>query len=165
MDTQERNEKIELYGHGFELLKAALAKVPAEAMKFKPEPKEWSVHEIIIHIADSETNAALRARKLMVEPGGLLMAYNQDKWASELNYHDHDLEDALEATRIARKTTYKLLKSVSEEVFNTHWLKHPEFEDPYTFDKWINIYSKHIPGHIEQIQNNVKIWSNSQMVG
>jgi hypothetical protein len=157
MDTQERNEKIELYGRGFDLLKAALAEVPAEAMKFKPEPKEWSVHEIIIHIADSETNAALRARKLIVEPGGTLMGYDQDKWAIELNYHDMDLEDALEATRIARKTTYALLKRQPEEVFS-HWLKHPEMEGQYSFEKWINIYSGHIPGHIEQIQNNMKLW-------
>jgi hypothetical protein len=157
MDTQERNEKIELYGRGFELLKAALAEVPQEAMKFKPEPKEWSVHEIIIHIADSETNAALRARKLIVEPGGTLMGYDQDQWAIELNYHDMDLEDALEATRIARKTTYALLKRQPEEVFS-HWLKHPEMEGQYSFEKWINIYSGHIPGHIEQIQNNITAW-------
>ena len=162
METQERGNKIELYGRGYDLLKAALAEVPAEAMKFKPEPKEWSVYEIIIHIADSETNAALRARKLIVEPGGALMGYDQDKWAIGLNYHEQDLDDALEATRIARKTTYKLLKTVSEEVFNTHWLKHPEYEDPYTFDKWINIYSNHIPGHIEQIQNNMIAWKNKK---
>lgn len=164
MDKTERDSKIELYGRGYDLLKAALAEVPLEAMKFKPEPKEWSVHEIIIHIADSETNSALRARKLIVEPGGTLMGYDQDKWAVELNYHDMDLEDALEAIRIARKTTYKLLKTVREEVFNTHWIKHPEAEGQYTFDKWIDIYSRHIPGHVEQIQNNIKIWSDSRMV-
>ena len=161
MHAKERNEKLELYGRGYDLLKAALAQVPAEAMLFKPEPKEWSVHEVIIHIADSETNAALRARKLIVEPGGTLMGYDQDKWAVELNYHEHDLEDALEATRIARKTTYRLLKTVSEEIFNTHWIKHPEMEGQYTFDKWIDIYSRHIPGHIEQIQNNVIAWKKA----
>ena len=161
MHAKERNEKLELYGRGYDLLKAALAQVPAEAMLFKPEPKEWSVHEVIIHIADSETNAALRARKLIVEPGGTLMGYDQDKWAVELNYHEHDLEDALEATRIARKTTYRLLKTVSEEIFNTHWIKHPEMEGQYTFDKWIDSNSRHIPGHIEQIQNNVIAWKKA----
>ena len=30
MDTKERNEKIELYGRGYELLRATLAEVPAE---------------------------------------------------------------------------------------------------------------------------------------
>ena len=110
MNKQERNEKIELYGRGYDLLKAALAEVPQEAMKFKPEPTEWSVYEIIIHIADSESNAALRARKLIVEPGGTLMGYDQDAWANTLHYHDHNLEDALEITRLARKTTSSPLR-------------------------------------------------------
>jgi hypothetical protein len=161
MDKSERDEKIELYGRGFSLLKAALAEVPAEAMKFKPEPAEWSVHEIIIHIADSESNAALRARKLIVEPGGTLMGYDQDAWAVQLNYHEMDLDDALEVTRLARKTTYELLKRQPEEVF-THWIKHPEMEGQYTFEKWLNIYPKHIPGHIEQIKNNIKLWQEKQ---
>ena len=157
MNTQERNEKIELYGRGYDLLKAALAEVPAEAMKFKPEPTEWSVHEIIIHIADSESNAALRARKLIVEPGGVLMGYDQDKWAVELNYHGQNFEDALETTRLVRKTTYELLKRQPDEVFK-NTVRHPEYDEPYTFEQWINIYSAHIPGHVEQIQNNIKIW-------
>ncbi|HMZ43513.1 MAG TPA: DinB family protein [Anaerolineales bacterium] len=160
MNQQERNEKIELYGRGYELLKAALAEVPAEAMQFKPDPKEWSVHEIIVHIADSESNAALRARKLIVEPGGTIMGYDQDLWATSLKYHEHSMEDALETTRLVRKTTYELLKRQPEEVF-AHFIKHPEYPDPYTFEKWINIYSGHIPGHIEQIQNNVKLWKKS----
>ncbi len=159
MNTQERNEKIELYGRGVELLKAALKEVPQEAMKFKPEPTEWSVHEIIIHIADSESNAALRARKLIVEPGGVFMGYDQDQWALTLNYHDQNFEDALETTRLVRKTTYELLKQQPEEVF-THTAKHPEYDEPYTFEKWINIYSGHIPGHIEQIKENVRRYAS-----
>jgi hypothetical protein len=162
MNQQERNEKIELYGRGFDLLKAALAEVPQEAMKWKPEPKEWSVYEVIIHIADSESNGALRARKLIVEPGGSIMGYNQPQWAEVLNYHERNFEDALEVTRLARKTTYELLKHVPDIVFSTHWIKHPEYAEPYMFDKWIDIYSAHIPGHIEQIQNNVKLWKAQQ---
>jgi hypothetical protein len=162
MDAKERSEKIELYGRGYDLLKAALAEVPQEALYFKPEPKEWSVYEVIIHIADSESNAALRARKLIVEPGGSIMGYNQPLWAEVLNYHEHNFEDALEVTRLARKTTYVLLKRVPEIVFNTHWILHPEYDSPFTFDTWLNNYSAHIPGHIEQIQNNVTAWKNKK---
>jgi hypothetical protein len=162
MNRDERNEKIELYGRGHDLLKAALAGVPQEAMKFKPAPTEWSVYEIIIHIADSESNAALRARKLIVEPGSTLMGYDQDKWADTLKYHEHNLEDALEVTKLARKTTYELLKRQPDEVF-THSIVHPEYEAPYTFEQWINLYSAHIPGHIEQIKENVKKYTSRQV--
>jgi len=161
MDKQERNEKIELYGKGHDLLIELLKDIPQEMWKFKPEPKEWSVHEILVHLADSETNAALRARKLIVEPGGTLMGYDQDRWTIELDYHDQSYEDSLEIVRLARKTTYGLLKKQPDEVFD-HWVKHPEYEEPYTFDDWINIYSAHIPGHIEQIKNNYKIWRDQQ---
>lgn len=161
MDQTERNEKIELYGKGFDLLLDALKDIPREMWKFKPEPKEWSVYEVLIHLADSESNAALRARKLIVEPGGTLMGYDQDKWAVELDYHDQSYEDALNIVRFVRKTTYELLKKQPENVFE-HSVKHPEYEEPYTFEKWLNIYSEHIPGHIEQIRNNYRIWRDQQ---
>ena len=157
MDIQERNEKIELYGKGFDLLMAALREIPLESWKFKPAPHEWSIHEVIIHLADSETNAALRARKLAVEPGGLLMGYDQDQWAVALNYHDQSTDDALQVTKFARLTTYNWLKTLPDEV-SINSVRHPEYDEPYTFEKWINIYSSHIPGHIEQIQNNYALW-------
>jgi hypothetical protein len=161
MNKQQRNEKLELYGRGFDLLTAALAEVPKEAWKFKPAPTEWSVHEVIIHLADSESNSALRARKLIVEPGGVLMGYDQDQWAIQLNYHEQNVQDALEVLRLARKTTYELLKRQPDGVFSNS-IVHPEMSEPYTFDKWLDIYSRHIPGHIEQIKSNVVLWKKQR---
>jgi hypothetical protein len=151
-----------LYGRGYDLLTQTLKDIPREIWTFKPEPKEWSVHEVIIHIADSESNAALRARKLIVEPGGAIMAYDQALWADVLNYHEHSIEDALEVTRLARKTTYELLKEQPDEVFS-HSVTHPEYEAPYTFEKWLEIYPAHIPGHIEQIKENVAKYTSRQV--
>lgn len=161
MDKQERNEKIELYGQGFDMLVHVLQDIPREIWKFKPAPTEWSIHEVLIHLADSESNAALRARKLIVEPGGTLMGYDQEQWAVTLDYHDQELEDALDVVRLARKTTYVLLKKQPDEVFD-HIVIHPEYNEPYTFENWLSIYSAHIPGHIEQIMNNYKIWRDQQ---
>ena len=161
MNREERIEKIELYGRGYDLLTTALAEVPREAWLFKPEPKEWSVHEVIIHLADSESNAALRARKLIVEPGSMLMGYDQDQWATMLDYHEQDLQDALDIVRLVRKTTYELLQKQPDEVFE-HSVKHPEYEEPYTFEQWLDVYSAHIPGHVEQIRNNYKLWRDTQ---
>lgn len=164
MNHTERLEKIELYGRGFDLLTEALRDIPRECWQFRPAPGEWSIHEVIVHLADSETNAALRARKLAVEPGDLLMAYDQDKWAAALDYHRQDVDDALQLTKYARQTTYQWLKTLPEEIFQNA-VRHPEFEQPYTFDLWLNIYAKHIPGHIEQIQNNYQAWKTANRQG
>lgn len=157
MDASERNEKIEMYGRGFDLLAETLNVIPREAWKFKPAPAEWSIHEVIIHLADSETNSALRARLLAVEPGRTVMAYDQDKWAQELNYLDQDADESLQLLKYVRLTTYKWLKTLPESAFS-HTVQHPEYTEPYSFDLWFSIYSGHIPAHIEQIKTNFALW-------
>jgi len=162
MNREEINEKIEQYGRGFDLLSAALAEVPKEAWSYRPAPNEWSVHEIIVHMADSESMSALWARKLIAEPGSTLMGYDESNWADALNYKQQSAEDALEIIRLARQSTYQLLKRQPDEVF-THSVAHPEYPDePYTFEGWLNIYSRHIPNHIDQLTRSYQAWVESQ---
>ena len=159
MNKEERERKIEEYGRGYELLTAALADIPPEAWEFKPSAEDWSVHEILVHMGDSESMAALRARKLIVEPGSRLMGYEESKWAGALDYQHQDAESSLDIIRLARQTTYALLKTLPDEVF-THTVIHPEHAEPYTFERWLDIYSRHIPDHIEQMRNAVKNWKS-----
>lgn len=157
MNREQREARVEEYGRGFELLRAALAKVPKDAWEFRPAPGEWSAHEIVVHMGDSESMAALRARKLIVEPGSTLMGYEEAKWAGALGYEKQDREASLEIIKLARQTTYRLLKSLPDEAFE-HTVKHQEYPEPYTFDKWLDIYARHIPDHIAQIEGNVESW-------
>lgn len=162
MNRAEIDEKIEQYGRGFHLLTAALAEVPREAWSFRPAPDEWSVHEIIVHMADSESMSALRARKLIAEPGSTLMGYDEAKWADALVYRGQSADDALEIIRLARQSTYELLKRQPDEVFN-HFVIHPEYPDaPYAFEQWLDIYAGHIPDHIDQIKRSYRAWKDNQ---
>ena len=161
MNAEERNEKIELYGCGFDLLMAALAEVPQEAMKFKPEPKEWSVHEVIIHLADSESIAAQQARMMVAEPGKTVMAYDPDAWANNLHYQKGDVDEALQLLKWTRAFTYRWFKSLPEQAFALS-ADYPGDEEPYILDDLLRIYAGHIPSHIEQIRNNHKIWKDAQ---
>jgi hypothetical protein len=162
VNRAEVDEKIEAYGRGFDLLTAALAEIPREAWSHRPAPGEWSVHEIVVHLADSESMSALRARKLIVEPGSTLMGYEEAKWADVLEYNAQSVEDALEIIRLARLSTYHLLKRQPDAVF-TNAVTHPEYPDaPYTFEQWLDIYARHIPDHIEQIKNAFQVWQERQ---
>ncbi len=157
MNKQERDAKIEAYGKGYALLAAALKDIPPEAWEYKPSPSEWSVKEILVHMGDSESMAALRLRKLIVEPGTTLMAYNESGWADALNYLKQDAEDSLQIIKYARQSTYRLLKTLPEEVFH-HAVIHPEYDEPYTFDRWLTIYADHIPDHIRQMKKSYEAW-------
>jgi hypothetical protein len=162
VNKDERDAKIEEYGGGYKLLTAALAEIPREAWDFKPSGEDWSVHEILVHMGDSESMAALRARKLIVEPGTRLMDYQEAKWAGALDYQHQDVECALDIIRLARETTYRLLKTLPEQAFS-HSVVHPEYADPYTFDQWLRIYSHHITDHIEQMKKAVAGWTSKEV--
>src|SRR5438034_9603709 len=95
----ERSALIERYAHGPTLLKRALAKVPPEALQWKPAAGRWSAHEIIVHCADSETNAHMRRRYLLAEPEPLLVGYEQDGWALSFDYHAQPIHRALAAAQ------------------------------------------------------------------
>jgi hypothetical protein len=157
MNRAGRDEKIEEYGRGFDLLAAALAEVPHEAWEFKPAANEWSIHELIIHMKDSEYMGVIRLHKLIAEPGSTLMPYAEEKWPEALNYAIQDVDDALQLFKLTRGTTYRLLKSLPDRVF-THSGVHPEWDQPYTVENWLDIYRLHVPEHIEQLHKTHRAW-------
>ncbi|MBW8012581.1 MAG: DinB family protein [Chloroflexi bacterium] len=161
MNKKERKEKVTLYGEGYKLLTEALKEIPEEMWQFKPSPNDWSVHEIIIHLADSEAVAAMEVRMFIAQPGGQVMAYDQDAWANILGYHDQDIDEALQFLKLARSTTDNLLKSIPDKAWE-HTVLYPGYDQPYKFDEWLSIYANHIPEHIEQIKDNYEMWKERQ---
>src|SRR5947208_14563584 len=87
LTAADRAALIERYARGPALLKAALKKVPAEAMQWRPAPGKWSAHEVIVHCADSETNAVARIRFLLAEEQPVIQGYGRDRWARVREAH------------------------------------------------------------------------------
>jgi hypothetical protein len=156
MTHEERRAKIESYGRAHDLLTAALKEFPREMWQWKPAPDRWSVHEIIVHVADSEASSYLRCRFFIAEPGKAIMPYDQDVWTQKLNYHAQSTDDALELFRWLRKMSYDLIKELPESAWSAR-LQHPEHAD-YTFDRWLDIYERHTVGHINQMRKNLEAW-------
>jgi hypothetical protein len=153
---------IEEYGRGFDLFAAALAEIPPEAWDFKPAPMEWSVHATIVHMSDSEAIGALRVRKIVAEPGATLMTYDDARWAEALNYQNQSVEDALQVFRLTRQTTYQLLKTLPDQAFSQSAVHpeavYPEYGESYTLEKWLQVYTRHVRDHIEQLKGNHEVW-------
>ncbi len=89
------------------------------------------------------------------------MGYDQDVWADKLDYHNTNIEDALETTRLVRKLTYDLLKRLPDGVWNNAAV-HPEYSEPYSFEKWLRIYAEHPRVHADQIRNNYETWKQTK---
>jgi hypothetical protein len=157
MSREERGSLIEQYARGPARLREALAKVPKGALQWRPEPGRWSAHEVGVHCADAEANAALRIRYLLAEKEPLIVGYDQDAWARLFDYHAQPLEEALAAAASARSRTVPLLRRMTD----ADWAKagrHTE-SGPYSAEDWLRIYAVHLEGHARQIERNVEAWA------
>lgn len=156
MDPEIRQQKLESYGNAASSLDAALERFPREMWQFRDEHGCWSIHEHLAHIADSEVNSYIRFRRLVAEPGLDLMAYDENRWATALDYHSIDTEAAVELFRLLRRQTFELMKNLPEAAWsNTCY--HPENGD-MTLDDWLDVYERHVAEHVEYMQQNYEEW-------
>ena len=157
MNTQERNILIESYGQAYNLLTECMAKYPIDMWQWKPTPDKWSIHEVIIHIADSEANSYIRCRRLIAESGSGVYGYDENKWAKTLDYHSLPIATYLELFRLLRFTSYELLRTVPDRVWLSATIEHSE-SGTITMEQWLKTYEQHIPIHILQMQRIYGAW-------
>jgi hypothetical protein len=150
MTQVERKELIAKYAAGYDEVAGALEGFPKDKLTANLIPGKWSAAEIVQHLADSEMTSAIRMRRLLVEDNPVIQGYDQDLFATRLQYNDRDIAPALEAFRAARATTAQLLERMTEE----DWGREGTHTDSgrYTAEDWLKIYAAHAHGHADQIR-------------
>jgi hypothetical protein len=152
----ERVDKLQSFGRGPGVLGEALRRFPKKMWMYKSLPDRWSIHEIILHLADSEVSSYVRCRRFIAEPAQPAVACDMRKWAAFLGYPHQSTKDALELIHRLRKMTLQLLIFLPESVWSNPAL-HPE-EGAATLDEWLDAQNRHIPHHIEQMTRNYELW-------
>jgi hypothetical protein len=150
MNPEERRQKIESYGKAYEVLFEALKEFPSEVWHYRGQRDPWTIHEIVIHITDSEANSYARCRRCIAEPGATIMAYDENVWARALDYERQSAEDAVELFRWLRGSTYRLIKTLPDEVWS-HTIYHPE-NGTMTLEDWLLVYEDHVRAHVSQMR-------------
>ena len=124
--------------------------------QWRPAPGEWSAHEVVIHCADSETNAHGRIRYLVAEPEPLIVGYDEAVWAEVLAYHDRPLEPAFATVEAVRANTAALIRSFPEEAWRRAG-RHTG-SGAFSAEDWLRVYGVHLHEHADQIAANLTAW-------
>ena len=149
MDANERAELIARYREGHGVVVEALTGIAEDELDRRPAPGEWTVREIVHHLADSEMTSAIRLRKLLVEENPLIQGYDEPAFARRLTM-DRPLEASLDALSAARRSTAELLDRMAEADWHRSGT-HAE-SGPYDAERWLGIYASHAHEHAEQIE-------------
>ncbi len=155
----ETTQLISLYAGGYDKLKTYVDGLPEGSVDYKPAPDKWSIREILVHLADSEANSYVRARKIIAESGSAITAYDQDLWTQKLFYSEMKPDDALALFRLLRKNMVPVLERLSADAWH-NYIVHPE-SGKITLQDWIQLYIDHVDNHIHQMNRNLYDFSKS----
>jgi hypothetical protein len=123
---------------------------PAAKLRKRPAPDQWSVSEILAHMADAEIVGGFRMRMILGAPGTPIVAFDQDTWASSLQYGKRDPRKSLALFRAVREGNLAMLKSLKPEQWK-HFGMHSE-RGKETIERVALMFAGHDINHVRQIE-------------
>ena len=150
-------ELLQRYSGAPAALEARLRGLGRDELTFRPFPEAWTVHEQVVHLADSELSASVRLRKILAESGVAVEVYDQEKWQAGLDYQAQDLDRAVRLFRLLREASADLLSRAREEQWQGNWILHPE-RGKLDLARWLEMYVEHSETHLGYIERNLGLW-------
>ncbi len=144
---------LERYAKAPAKLELALEKLSESKLRWKPNPKKWSIREIVCHLADSDIVGVARMNLVVAsspEKPPILSGYNQDLLAERFLYNTQDDVEALQFFKYLRRRTTVLLKSLPDEAFEKYGI-HDE-AGKLTLGALVKRYADHAERHLKQIE-------------
>jgi hypothetical protein len=138
-------------------LKKALKRYPKKMWGFSSKPgKNWSIQEVLWHLADSEIHASIRFRQALAEPNTTLVAWDQEKWGAAPPYRKLDAKNALEVFFALRKANIAFLKRVPKKAWGNK-VRHPQY-GVRTLEGLVVMNAWHVHNHIGQMERRFAEW-------
>jgi hypothetical protein len=152
MTTPEKEALIDRFAAGAAAFDDVPAMEPALRI-YRPFAEAWTIHEHVVHFAESEATAFHRYRKAVAEPGGPVVGYDEEKWTAALGYHETSFDDALTLIKVLRRMAAAHLRSIVTRDWTTLTYTHSS-AGPVSLEAWIALYVDHVRFHRELIDRN-----------
>ena len=130
-------------------LRAMAARDAPEVLSRRPAPGQWSAHEIIVHLADAEVAFAYRLRMMISTPGVAIQAFDQNAWASSMQYERLDLAAALDRFDALRCSNLELIANLEDpdKAYGIH-----EERGRESAALFVRLYAGHDINHLTRIR-------------
>lgn len=161
---QEYTKRIRGYVNGKDALKIQkstakklqklIKPLSKKQMKKRPGPGQWSIAEILAHLADAEVVGSWRMRLILGNTGQPIQAYDQEVWADTFKYGDRDPKESLKVFRVLRENNLSLLKRIPDPLWENHGM-HAE-RGKETISRIVEMFAGHDLNHLKQVEKIVK---------
>jgi len=128
----------------------AIEGLTEEELRYKPAPNKWSIHQILIHVTDSEISATPRLKKVLAEEEPILVSFDQDAWANTLSYDLLDREQYLHLFKLLRTSMQPILDNLTSEQSRRVGIYIDQ--ERFTFKQLLEFHVQHVRDHLDQIE-------------
>jgi len=144
----EHKALIDEYEAGGQKLKAAMAGLTKQEMLATPVAGKWSMHQLVIHMQDSDAVAIDRMKRIIAEDKPpLLIGYDENKFVANLFYAEQSAEVAAELFDVSRKQFATVLRRVPDAAWNKFGV-HNE-RGKLTLLEFVQSYVRHLDNHLK----------------
>lgn len=119
-------DAYERFARGPALVREALAGTGPVTLNRRPPGEDWSMRDVVLHLADAELVRAVQVRLALVGGEPALPAIDPDPWKRRLLYVFRDPEAALSAFQQVRYGSAELLRECAPDAWERSG-QHPEF--------------------------------------
>jgi uncharacterized damage-inducible protein DinB len=138
---------------------AVLAAAPAELRKLvtglddrqlDTRYRNWSIRQIVHHIADSHVNSYIRFKWALTEERPTIKAYDEGRWAALADSRTGDVGAPLLLLDGLHACWAQLLRSLTDEQFSRTFI-HPEGNRTISLNAALSYYAWHCRHHTAQV--------------
>jgi anti-anti-sigma factor len=138
------------YEHGPQQLRNAISGISAIQIRTPTPPGNWSILQIVCHIADFELVYADRLKRVIAEERPTLFGGDPDVFAAKLAYIQRDLEVELSVISAVRRQVARILKTLSVTDFKR--VGQHSVDGALSLNQLLERIAGHIPHHVQFIE-------------
>ncbi len=116
--------------------------------------RNWTVRQIVHHLADSHVNAFVRFRLALTEESPTIKPYDETKWAKLADAKAADVEASLKLLEALHARWAYLLRAMAGADFERVYM-HPEYKKTFRLAEVLGLYAhhgRHYTGQIEWLR-------------
>ncbi|ASA23251.1 DinB family protein [Paenibacillus donghaensis] len=144
------NLQIHDYLHTHQQLSQALEELTPEQLHWKAEPANWSITEVLAHLADHSIVVSFRIRDILADTLVRLPVFNQDAWVSGQHANQGEASDSLELVRSLLHYNSLLFSRLDAEEWNKSGINAKG--QAVSIADIVQSFTGHVQTHLAQIE-------------
>lgn len=142
-----RQNLINQFEAGGSKLREAINGLTSEQMQMRIGPGDWSIHELVIHLMDSDSIAIDRMKRVITQDDPMLLYAYESAYVQKLFSHDQSIDDAIQLFEIGRRQFSRVLRLLPDDSFErvgTH-----DKTGKISLQQLVEAYVNHLDHHLK----------------